>query len=480
MSQPRQNYYSNPAFCQQSEYYPKELSISPRQRALSPERRHPPIGAQKPFQTENYNTPPKGVAKPRIIPRKTAQKSFEDEEEFEEMLVDETRVSSVKKNTQEVDNYMSEDQQNGNRQFVYINGNEKEVIQTKKGRYAIVKVDEDYIEEPHSPKSRYEYIPMQEQPLRTQRIVKKQEEVEINGRLHRYAVIPPEEERPLRYNHIQERSTQARYAEIPQGIEEGKNKYAMVPTHQENNRYVTSPPRRIPERQTNRYEYIPDDEESVIYQQQEPRRHSEYPQPIKSPLTPRKSNPEATQKLHELLITPQKFQKIHSTPQKFLSPPRKENPFQTPTKSPPKSLPRSQPKAQQKLNYTLSTRQNIYDKRQNTAVIAPICSSPVQSVYSETTFSNRTESWMNLSLRKKPIQASLAVAAIMMILCGGLSSGLCFYMVSIVGRMYYLDFGIISGFACLLLGCLGFRGRNCHWLPNRNYISGNFFDLFVT
>lgn len=148
------------------------------------------------------------------------------------------------------------------------------------------------------------------------------------------------------------------------------------------------------------------------------------------------------------------------------------DPFCTPNKTPPKVIRHQTPKAQQKLNYTLSTRQeNVMENKRHTAVIAPICSSPVQSVYSETTFSNKTESWMNLSI-KKPVQGTLAVAAVMMILCGGLTSALCFYMVSVVGRMYYLDFGIVSGFACLLLGLLAFRSRNCHWLPNRNYISG--------
>lgn len=276
-----------------------------------------------------------------------------------------------------------------------------------------------------------------------------------------------------------------KYAEVPCQDEEeeptrSKPRYAVVPVREPNpttnNRYAVVPPEvRYSDRQKSRYEYIPDDVEPQTYQQDTRRLATSPPKNIKSPQTPRKGNPEATQKLHELLITPQKFQKSH-----MLSPnsqKKQVDPFQTPAKSPPRPVPRNHtPKAQQKLNYALSTKQNLYEKRQNTAVITPICSSPVQSVYSETTFSNKTESWMNLSLQKAPAQTTLAVAAVMMILCGGLSSGLCFYMVSILGRMYYLDFGIISGFACLLLGCLGFRGRNCHWLPNRNYISGKYFS----
>lgn len=103
-----------------------------------------------------------------------------------------------------------------------------------------------------------------------------------------------------------------------------------------------------------------------------------------------------------------------------------------------------------------------------------MCSSPSQSVYSETTFTSsgkNSESWLNGN-QKPSSQAALAVAAFIMLLCGGLTTALCFYMISIMGRLYFLDFGVISGFTCLVLGLLGFRTRNCYWLPNRNYISG--------
>jgi len=40
------------------------------------------------------------------------------------------------------------------------------------------------------------------------------------------------------------------------------------------------------------------------------------------------------------------------------------------------------------------------------------------------------------------------------------------------GRRYYLDFGVLSGFGSILLGFLGFRSRRWQWLPNRNYVSG--------
>ena len=40
------------------------------------------------------------------------------------------------------------------------------------------------------------------------------------------------------------------------------------------------------------------------------------------------------------------------------------------------------------------------------------------------------------------------------------------------GRLYYVDFGLLSGLGATILGCLGFRSRSWQWLPNRNYVSG--------
>lgn len=313
-----------------------------------------------------------------------------------------------------------------------------------------------------------------------------------------------------------------RYEEIPDdGYEESdgyiqesnsRNRYEYIPVSQNEIRSAPSSPNRVQYKQqaaslkegfalvrrNDRYEMLPLEKISDTYRYNctSPKNryeyisesHPKYPaqnnQDTMSPQTARRAgNPVATQKLHELLSTPKKTARppaSNFTPRKPMSPhsPKKivtpvsssipKDHFVTPTKQQQQQTPR----AQQQLNYALATRQIAQDKR-HTAIIAPICSSPVQSVYSETTYSNKSESWMNLSLSKAPVQATLAVAAIMMALCGGVTSGLCFYMVLIMGRLYYLDFGIVAGFTCLLLGLLGFRSRNCHWLPNRNYISGN-------
>lgn len=45
------------------------------------------------------------------------------------------------------------------------------------------------------------------------------------------------------------------------------------------------------------------------------------------------------------------------------------------------------------------------------------------------------------------------------------------------GRLFYLDMGILTGFAAVLMGALGFRSRHSKWLSNRNYLSGKHHNL---
>lgn len=80
---------------------------------------------------------------------------------------------------------------------------------------------------------------------------------------------------------------------------------------------------------------------------------------------------------------------------------------------------------------------------------------------------------MNLSSVKGNASGqALVVAAFIMFLCGLVTTGLCFYMLSFMGRPYYLDFSTVAGFTCAVMGVLGCRARNVYWLPNRNYLSG--------
>ncbi|KAB0804275.1 hypothetical protein PPYR_01245 [Photinus pyralis] len=446
------NYYTNPAFCQNSEYYnnyPLTTSPSPIKN-LSPTRnyrnvRQSPVGALSPSRTTDNtyhnlhdNLPPKPGPKP--IKFNCDNEDYHEQNFYEEMLVDGNGTVKRKK----LVILPSPDTINGNYDSPVPNHNLQWVNSDRQNgnRYAIVPTQSDVQNHQRSPKTRYEYIHLQQHSSTQPSPHKKeysQESYELSHRrMHRYAVIPGDEETEL-CTSIDKYETAYKYATVPKQP-------------------------KSPYKPNTRYEYID------CIDDPPPREEVHTIKRITSPIAVKKAtNLQATQKLHELLITPQKTAQY---PPRLTSPhsPRKPtDPFVASKITPRKH---KTPKVQQKLNFVLSTHQRVPDKR-HTAIVAPICSSPVQSVYSETTFSNKSESWMNISGQKQPVHTTLTVAAVMMILCGGLTSGLCFYMVSFMGRLYFLDFGIVSGFACLVLGVLGCRSRNqYYWLPNRNYMSG--------
>ncbi|KAL4712169.1 hypothetical protein ACJJTC_011030 [Scirpophaga incertulas] len=267
---------------------------------------------------------------------------------------------------------------------------------------------------------------------------------------------------------------------------------------------------------THRYAIIPlDDEEPV----------KKTNVTFSSPPMSRK-NLIATQKLHELLSTPRKLKSyasqpsIHVTPNKssdsplrYMTPKKMASSTPTQGVTPSKScanltLTRGNittspisPKAQQKLNYGLpeferkdvfvtsfrdksrdrsfemdrrdASRESRRDDRRGrmqkdktTAVIIPrVASPPEPSEYSETTYKS-------IGSLKPARAAPLTIAALMLTMCGALTTGLSFNIMYTLGRRYYLDFGVLSGFTCFLLGLLGFRSRRRHLLPNRNFVSG--------
>ncbi|GJQ76508.1 hypothetical protein Trydic_g2214 [Trypoxylus dichotomus] len=425
----QQNFYTNPAFCQQSEYYNPHQQQQ-QQNCRSPPRpktvsvRHPPVGAQTRIRIRDGDN-------------ENGNDCYEEQEFYEEMIVDDSGLIKEKK-------------------LVIVSSAQ---------------------ENSYSPNHRYEYI-----------------DDDVDKKVNRYEQIQQNKDKP-RCEYIplkrQESTKGSRYATIPTNKEsDGANssgRYALVPIEDlSNHRYAVITEDDI--KAADRYEYIaqPPLENPPPYNEfTDKRRQTTQPSiEARKMVSPRKANPAATQKLHELLSTPRKTQIIQNppnsqrilspqSPRKNISPQHQRDLFITPNKTPPKIV-RSNSRAQQKLNYAIGTRQSVHhqDNKRHTAIVAPICSSPVQSVYSETTFSQKTESWMNLSVVKPPVQATLAVAAVMMLLCGGVSFGLSLYMISLMGRLYYLDFGTVAGFTCLILGLMGFRTRNCYWLPNRNYISG--------
>ncbi|PSN47654.1 hypothetical protein C0J52_13293 [Blattella germanica] len=62
-------------------------------------------------------------------------------------------------------------------------------------------------------------------------------------------------------------------------------------------------------------------------------------------------------------------------------------------------------------------------------------------------------SWIHIPTPyQSPPTGTIVTAAIFLLLCGAASAVLCLYMMSKDGRLYYLDFGVLSGFGSALLG----------------------------
>ncbi|KAG6459118.1 hypothetical protein O3G_MSEX011197 [Manduca sexta] len=321
------------------------------------------------------------------------------------------------------------------------------------------------------------------------------DDLEENRAKHRYEIIQDLED--VDYSPTKKRIVEADASEIEEYNVDGPgdNELKEIPTE-----IVKTVNGKM-----HRYAIVPSDDE-------EPRKCNVT---FTSPNMPTKNNI-ATQKLHELLSTPRKLKSyasqpsVRMTPNKSLEPRYVATPQKmvssTPTHgvTPSKScanltLSRStatspiSPKAQQKLNYGLpddferpdvfvtsvreksrdsfekdasreSRRDRSVRRDKTTAVIVPRVAPP-PSTYSD-------ESYKSLSIVKNPASASLTIATLMLTLCGALSTGLSFYMMYAIGRRYYLDFSVLAGFTSFLLGMLGFRSKRQRLLPNRNYVSG--------
>ncbi|XP_059058903.1 uncharacterized protein LOC131852265 [Achroia grisella] len=323
---------------------------------------------------------------------------------------------------------------------------------------------------------------------------------------HRYEVIPDDIDDLIDYSPTKKRIVEADAAEVIEYNVDGPddNELKEIPT--EIVKTVNG--------KTHRYAIVPSDDEELV------RKNNVT---FSSPMMSRKDLI-ATQKLHELLSTPRKLKsyasqpsvritpnKSSDSPNRYVGTPKKII-ASTPTKGvssskscanlASRSLATSpiSPKAQQKLNYGLSDEFNRSDvfvtsfrekshdrsldfdrrnsnrdsrrtrepkKDRTTAVIMPRVAPAPESIYSDDTYKS-----INNLKTINAATASLTIAALMLTLCGGLTTGLSFYMMYAMGRRYYLDFGVLAGFTCFLLGLLGFRSRRQQLLPNRNYVSG--------
>uniref|UniRef100_A0A182NR66 RNA helicase n=1 Tax=Anopheles dirus TaxID=7168 RepID=A0A182NR66_9DIPT len=200
--------------------------------------------------------------------------------------------------------------------------------------------------------------------------------------------------------------------------------------------------------------------------------------PSRDETTPKK-NP-ATQKLHELLTTPQKpqppqWRTYPASPSPFTATPNTTPRRGTSGSGPPAMMISSTPKQHQPQQPQQHHQQTIVIP--TTAIISPRLNS---DIYSEKPLPDpeKPGSWMaapnaSKSWRKMAnASATIGAVSLMLILCGFMNSGLSLYMTAKLGREFYLDMGILAGFSAIALGILGFKSRQCDWLPNRNYMSG--------
>ncbi|XP_060646474.1 putative uncharacterized protein DDB_G0271606 [Drosophila nasuta] len=67
---------------------------------------------------------------------------------------------------------------------------------------------------------------------------------------------------------------------------------------------------------------------------------------------------------------------------------------------------------------------------------------------------------------------TLAIVSLMLVVGSTMNAGLIIYMIAHFGKAFYLQFGLVASFCGVGLGFLGFRSRQCDWLPNRSYTSG--------
>lgn len=202
-----------------------------------------------------------------------------------------------------------------------------------------------------------------------------------------------------------------------------------------------------------------------------------------------KKNPLATQMLHELLSTPRRqdftpknSHNRHDVNPKIVSSTPKRNEFK------PQKLqydyqmqPSNFSQQTTRAGHTQKQKQLLEAAARTTAVITPRLNINGTSVYGETTSNHMSKSWQNASFQKiAHASATIGSVSLMLILCGFMNSGLSLYFTSKAGREYFLDLAIFAGFAAIALGILGFKSRHCDWLPNRNYISGNYLgaDFF--
>lgn len=245
-----------------------------------------------------------------------------------------------------------------------------------------------------------------------------------NGRAHRYAVIPTEEEETCLSGEFETNSVHQSFYGSVKSVRNAAIKANV-------SRNIEYAKHRLP---TNVKQNMVQPNQQQSYNQNQNQMQMQMQMPIqRQPGTPTK-NPIATQKLHELLSTPRKSQSqqlqrqasYHTIVQK--SPERR---YRSQMLCNPSNDSDFQP---QKLQYDLNQAQTT--EKRSTAIISPRLQQSV--VYSDTTMSSSLDktiekTWSNDSFQKiASATATIGVVSLMLLLTGFMNSGLCLYIVTVV------------------------------------------------
>ncbi|KAF6206800.1 hypothetical protein GE061_018036 [Apolygus lucorum] len=130
----------------------------------------------------------------------------------------------------------------------------------------------------------------------------------------------------------------------------------------------------------------------------------------------------------------------------------------------------------------LDSSPNRTPRKPNTAIITPNMRSSIAPLLTpprehhpspvlKSPSSYSKGSWANLPTIHLPTELLCCVGFILLA-AGAASCILCFYILAITGRRYFLNFGAVGGFLSLLIGLFSFRTNKWKWLPHRNYMTG--------
>ncbi|XP_058452033.1 uncharacterized protein LOC131430828 isoform X2 [Malaya genurostris] len=489
--------YTNPAFCQQSEFFPeKKNSVSTRSAFISPAK------IQRSELTRSYNR----ISASTLV-RQSSFACHGQEKLSRNVLPPEPGPKPTEPGIH--GKYASSTSIIAPRYSSSSTALDTSIgIKQSIGQYALVPVEEISLND----KSKYAILP--ESLIKSTRIIKSQDNLdrysstsELNDEqinlFDQFRSLPPLSSPPNAIN--QNRLKNAFSSDFGSKSfvlydQKSNQRYEVVPT--EDNEELVDPNHEIIQMhngRAHRYAVIPaEDDETCLTEEsnisfkrpQHPIRENVGDNFSKSQrnLTPQryssadtsspKRNALATQMLHELLNTPRRNECTPNTsPQrldvhpKIIASTPKRNEFK------PQKLIYDPYTHQQKARAKLHKLQCEAAAR-TTAVITPRLN--VNGTYGETSPSldQIDKSWQNASFQKiAHASATIGAVSLMLILCGFMNSGLSLYFTSKIGREYFLDVTIFAGFASIALGILGFKSRRCDWLPNRNYISVTVFSL---